>query len=143
MDLMNAMEISASALAAQRVRMNVIADNLANMETTRTPEGGPYRRKQVLFGAQPVPGFAEILHGVKAKPAGVEVLGIVENPSAPRRVLNPGHPDADPQGFVSFPNVNPLMEMVDMISATRAYEANVTAVQATKGMAQKALEIGR
>lgn len=143
MDLMNTMEISASALTAQRVRMNVIADNLANMETTRTPEGGPYRRKQVLFGAQPVPGFAEILHGVKAQPAGVEVLGVVESRGAPRRVLNPGHPDADPQGFVSFPNINSLMEMVDMISATRAYEANVTAIQATKGMAQKALEIGR
>ncbi len=143
MDLMNAMDISASALAAQRFRMNVVADNLANVETTRTPEGGPYRRKEVIFGAQPVPSFAEILHGVRAKPTGVEVLGVVEGRSAPRRVFNPGHPDADAQGFVSYPNINPLMEMVDMIGAARAYEANVTAIQTTKGMAQKALEIGR
>jgi flagellar basal-body rod protein FlgC len=123
--------------------MNVIADNLANAETSRTPAGGPYRKKDVVFGAQPVPAFAELLNGIKSAPGGVEVLAVVESPAPPRRVHRPGHPDADAQGYVALPDINPVIEMVDMIAATRAYEANVTAIQAAKAMAQKALEIGR
>jgi len=132
--------ISASALAAQRVRMNVIAENLAHADTTRTPEGGPYRRRKVLFETQGE-GFAGLLGAAPGQ--GVRVVGTVDAQTPFRRVHQPGHPDADAEGYVAFPNVNPVMEMVDLMAATRAYEANVTAIQALKSMMQKALELGR
>ena len=136
-----ALEISAGAMAAQRGRINILAENLANAETTRTAEGGPYRRKLAVFGAEPVAEFAQTLEG--AQLSTVRLLDVTESPEPPRLVYHPGHPDANAEGYVAFPNVNPLLEMTDLLAASRAYEANVTAVQATKAMANKALEIGR
>lgn len=139
------MEISASALAAQRIRMNIIAENLANAEVTRTASGGPYRRKEVMFGARE-PSLFEGFLNVNTRDGtsgGVEVVGIVENQAPPIEVHNPAHPDADANGYVAMPNISPMMEMVDLISASRAYEANITAIQIAKSMAAKALEIGR
>ncbi len=145
MDLFNAMNISASGLTAQRDRMNVISSNLANMHTTRTPEGGPYRRKSVVFEAHaPVPPFQQVLQdriGQQAK--AVRVSGIAESNKPPVRVYDPSHPDAGADGYVALPAINLMSEMVDMISASRAFEANITAVGASKNMASKALEIGR
>ncbi|NLB96784.1 MAG: flagellar basal body rod protein FlgC [Armatimonadetes bacterium] len=129
MRLFTAFEISGSALSAQRVRMDTIATNLANAESTRTPEGGPYQRKMVTL--------REVLN------EGVAVAGVVTDPTPGPRVYEPAHPDADAQGYVQLPNVQVAIEMVDMISATRAYEANVSALTAAKRMALKALEIGQ
>jgi flagellar basal-body rod protein FlgC len=136
-----AIEISAAGLAAQRARMDIIAENLAHSDTTRTIEGGPYRRKLVVFAAEPTGSFAAALAGVPLQT--VRVAGIVESPEPPRLVHHPWHPDADGNGYVAFPNINPMLEMMDLLAATRAYEANVTAIQTTKSMASKALEIGR
>jgi flagellar basal-body rod protein FlgC len=135
--------ISASALAAQRVRMNLIAENLANAEVTRTPSGGPYRRWGVVIGARDLSAFQGVMNGSTIPAGGVQVVKIVESHARPNRVYNPSHPDADASGYVAMPNVNPVMEMVDLIAASRAYEANVTAIQIAKSMAAKALEIGR
>jgi flagellar basal-body rod protein FlgC len=135
--------ISASALAAQRVRMNLIAENLANAEVTRTPSGGPYRRRGVVIGARDLSAFQGVMNGSTIPAGGVQVVKIVESHARPNRVYNPSHPDADASGYVAMPNVNPVMEMVDLIAASRAYEANVTAIQIAKSMAAKALEIGR
>ena len=130
---MDPIDVSASGLAAQRRRLEVIAENLANAETTRTAEGGPYRRKQVIF--------SEALDA--AAEGGVEVEEISEDLSPGKRVYQPGHPDANDEGYVELPNVSVMQEMVDMIGATRAYEANVTALNATKSMIRRALDIGR
>jgi len=143
------LDISASALTAQRFRMDVIASNIANAETTRAQfvDGRwvPYRRKMVVMEPNQ-PTFAEVfearLAGREASP-GVKVTRVVEDPSEFRRVYNPEHPDADENGYVLMPNVDILKEMVDIISATRSYEANVTALNATKAMYTKALEIGK
>lgn len=136
------MEISATALAAQRVRMNLIAENLANAEVTRTPSGGPYRRKGVVLGARETSAFEGLLNA-NVTPGGVEVLKIVESQAPPTQVYNPSHPDADAKGYVAMPAINPMMEMVDLVSASRAYEANVSAIQIAKSMVTKTLEIGR
>ncbi len=133
MSLLKTMEISASGLTAQRLRLDIIANNLANAETTRTDEGTPYRRQ--------VPVFREILDQVSGISKGVEVLGILRDNSPFRRVYDPSHPDADPEGYVLYPNVNPIVEMTDMISATRSYEANLTLITSAKSMFLKALEI--
>lgn len=135
MKLFEAMKISATGMAAERVRLDVIANNLANINTTRTAEGGPYRKQTVVF--------SEVVDGLTKKGAGVRVAAIAKDNSPPQLVYNPGHPDANEEGYVAMPNVNVVNEMVDMITATRAYEANVTAVNAFKGMFLKALEIGR
>lgn len=137
----SALDLSAAGLSAQRTRMNVLAENLANVDTTRTAEGGPYRRKLAVFGAESVPAFDQLLDA--AQLSTVKVQEVVESDEAPRLVHQPSHPDANAEGFVALPNVNPLLEMVDLLSATRAYEANVTAIQAAKSMFNKALEIGR
>ncbi|MDD5558312.1 flagellar basal body rod protein FlgC [Candidatus Methylomirabilis sp.] len=136
------MEISATALAAERLRMNLIAENLANAEVTHTPSGGPYRRKGVVLGAREASAFEGLLNA-GATPGGVEVLKIVESQTLPNQVYNPSHPDADAKGYVAMPNINPVMEMVDLVSASRAYEANVSAIQIAKNMVTKTLEIGR
>jgi flagellar basal-body rod protein FlgC len=145
MSLFNSLRISASGLTAERLRLDVIADNLANVNTTRTAAGGPYRRKVAVLEERPI-GFADLL-GVQPTLAtgrgGVRVAAIVEDANPPQRVYNPGHPDADPDGYVLMPNVNVVTEMVDMITATRAYEANVTAMNAAKQMALRTLDIGR
>lgn len=145
MDFFSSMNVSSSALAAERTRMNLISSNLASANATRTPEGGPYKRKDAVFAATPSESaFNRTLDGATARQVRkVEVSEIVEDQNPPRLQYDPSHPDANPQGYVAFPNVNVVEEMADMISATRAYEANVTAVQAAKSMAMKTLEIGK
>jgi len=137
---LSALDISASALVAQRIRLNVVTENLANAETTRGPDGGPYRRKVAIFGAERAGTFDQAL---TAAVSTVTVPDIQESEDAPRAVYQPAHPDANPEGYVMMPNINSVLEMADLLAATRAYEANVTAVQAAKSMATKALEIGR
>lgn len=138
---MRTLEVSGSALTAHRLWLDLIANNIANMTTTRTPEGGPYRRR--------VPVFAQRLREVRAgatlrrEEAGVAVSAVVADPNPPRLVFDPSHPDADARGYVAYPNINIVNEMVDMLAATRAYEASATVVEAAKGMALRALEIGR
>ena len=145
MDFFSSMNVSSSALSAERTRMSLISNNLANSNTTRTPEGGPYKRKNVVFEATlPEGKFNKLVTDAVAQQArNVEVTQIVEDTTPPRLQYDPGHPDANPQGYVALPNVNVVEEMTDMISATRSYEANVTAVQAAKSMALKTLEIGK
>ena len=127
---MASIDISASGLTAQRRRLDAIASNLANAETTRTQAGGPYKRLQTVFQAEQDQG-------------GVTVVDVVEDTKPSPLVYQPGHPDADAQGYVQMPNVSTVEEMVDLVSATRSYEANVTALNASKAMTRKALEIGR
>jgi flagellar basal-body rod protein FlgC len=146
MGFMESLSISASGMTAERLRMDVIANNLANANTTRSANGGPFRRQQVVLSAAGS-SFGDVLAtlGGGSSPAtnGVQVGGIVPDNSPLKKVYDPGHPDADSQGYVSMPNVDTVTEMVDMMGATRAYEANVSAVQAIKGMAEKAMELGR
>ena len=148
MGFMDTLAISASGMTAERLRMDVVANNLANVNTTRTPGGGPFRRQQVAL-APATASFGETLAGLsgddeaEAARGGVQVSGIVPDMRPFKRVYQPGHPDADKQGYVNLPNVDTVTEMVDMMGATRAYEANVAAVGAVKGMAMKAMEIGR
>ncbi|HOV27371.1 MAG TPA: flagellar basal body rod protein FlgC [Pseudobacteroides sp.] len=147
MGYFSSLDISATGLTAQRLRMDIISQNIANAETTRNENGQPYRRKLVVFEEKSAnTSFSDYLNASsKEKIAGngVRVSNIVEDPSPFKRIYNPGHPDADPDGYVSMPNVDVLTEMINMISATRSYEANVTAIDTTKSMAMKALEIGR
>ena len=145
MDFFSSMRVSATGLDAQMKRMNTISSNIANAETTRTPEGGPYRRKDPMMAASTDrESFGEILQNqLDENVQGVMVEEIVEDQRAPRMVYNPAHPDHDAQGYVAMPNVNTVEEMANMISAQRSYEANVTAMNAAKSMAQKSLEIGR
>lgn len=134
----SSLEISASGLSAQRQRLDTISSNIANANTTRTAQGGPYKRLEAVFSAK----MEEMEYG-ESRPQGVEAPKIVEDASPARMVHQPGHPDADANGYVQMPNVNIMEEMVEMISATRAYEANVTALNSAKTMVAKALEIGR
>lgn len=145
MDFFSSMRVSASGLDAQMKRMNTISSNIANAETTRTEGGGPYRKKNIILSAQADrESFGEILQNeMDENVQGVQVIDVVPDQRPPRIVYNPSHVDADEQGYVAMPNVNPVQEMADMISAQRSYEANVTALGAAKTMAQKALEIGR
>ncbi len=145
-DFLSGFRISGSGMTAQRARMNSIASNIANVNTTRTPEGGPYRRKDVVFTAIPDgKSFGDII-GVN-DPKGdfnrVQVTDVVYDKKAPIPKYDPSHPDADAEGNVYYPNVNIMEEMTNMIQASRSYEANVQAIQATKDMALSALEIGR
>ncbi len=144
MDLFKTMNISASALTAQGFRMDVIAQNIANANTTRTAEGGPYQRRTAILGQQP-PSFAQAMRQAEKGPqaTGVNVVATVTDETPGALVYDPQHPDADEQGYVAMPNVDIAREYIDMISATRSYEANVTVMNATKRMAQKALEISR
>ncbi len=150
MSMFGGLEISASGLTAERLRMDVAAENLANAQTTRGTDGGPYRRKSVVleqaaasgsFGAQ----LRTAMDGRAGGGAsgGVQVAGIVEDLSPARQIYDPGHPDADAQGYVAMPNVDTVAEMVDLITASRGYEANVTAMQASKQMFTKTLELLR
>jgi flagellar basal-body rod protein FlgC len=144
MDTATIFAISASGLRAQRLRLDVIAANLANAQSTRTPQGGPYRRRDVVLEAVPKgEAFDDLLAPGAAPASAVEVSRIVDDTKPPRLVFEPGHPDADAQGFVAMPNVNVVSEMVDMMAASRAYEANVAALNATKRVLEAALEIGR
>ncbi|MBF0224209.1 MAG: flagellar basal body rod protein FlgC [Desulfobacterales bacterium] len=148
MKLLDSLDISKSALQANRVKLSVISENLANSETTRTKEGGPYRRKMVVFESSPTNNdFKSTLNTIRKEQSsgdGVKVSEIVRSQEDFVLVHNPDHPDADPQtGYVAMPNVNHLTEMTDMILARRAYDANVTVISNTKSMILKALEIGK
>jgi flagellar basal-body rod protein FlgC len=133
--------ISAAGLSAQRTRMNILAENLANAETTRSEDGGPYQRKLVVLGSEPAASFGETLEAARGNL--VKVQEIAPSTDPPRLVYMPAHPDANAEGYVALPNINPVLEMVDMLGATRAYEANLTAVGALKSMINKSMEIGR
>ncbi len=146
MNFLTAMETSSSGMAAQRFRMNIISANIANSQTTRTPEGGPYRRREVIFGALPAPRtFEEELRSqVKPdEPLHAKVLGVAVDERPPILKYDPSHPDANEEGYVAMPNIDPMEEMVNLMLATRSYQANVAAFNATKSMALRALEIGR
>ncbi|WP_438446891.1 flagellar basal body rod protein FlgC [Gorillibacterium sp. sgz5001074] len=150
MRLTNGFDISSSALTAQRLRMDVISSNIANADTTRGKlvdgKWVPYQRKMVSMAAKPSQPFSQVLAGAMQAPAageGVKVTKITEDNAPFKQVYNPTHPDADENGFVLLPNVDVLKEMVDMMSATRSYEANVTALNASKAMIAKSLEIGK
>jgi flagellar basal-body rod protein FlgC len=170
MNLFGVMESSGEAMQAERMRAEVVAANMANAETTRTASGGPYRRQEVVFAAnRGDPGFLDsltsasaaapggglssplaqaalpalTLPGVASTAPGVHIAQVVEDPSPPLKRYDPGHPDAGPDGYVSYPDINPLTEMVDLMGATRAYGLNGSAVQAEKGMITAALEIAK
>ncbi len=159
MNLFGLMETSGSAMQAERMRAEVVAANMANAETTRTATGGPYRRQQVIFAANGnEQSFAEAMGNAANDPSGaglmplgsrsakepgegVHIAGVVEDPSPPLKRYDPGHPDAGADGYVAYPDINPLTEMVDLMGATRAYGLNGSAVQAEKGMISAALDI--
>jgi flagellar basal-body rod protein FlgC len=169
MNLFGVLETSGSAMEAERMRAEVVAANMANAETTRTADGTPYRRQMVVFAANPVdPNFLDsmqnaagqnnqplLANGAPAPPpllgnpmqegvsTGVHITQVIEDPSAPLKRYDPGHPDAGPDGYVSYPNINPITEMVDLMGATRAYGLNGSAVQAEKGMITSALDIAK
>ena len=146
MGLFDAIDTAATGLSAERLRMDVTAENLANADTTRTVEGGPYKRKSVVLSSIDGGGagsFGAALNNAMGQPSGVQVAGIVEDTSPPRMMYDPGHPDANAEGYVAMPNVEPVGEMVDLIAAQRAYEANVTAMQTAKQMFTKTLDILR
>jgi flagellar basal-body rod protein FlgC len=144
MGMFGAIDAAASGMTAERLRMDVISNNIANVNTTRTAEGGPYRRQIVVFQPRAESGsFTQILSQQVDAGSGVRVVGIIKDSTPTRKEYDPTHPDANSDGYVEMPNINVVSEMVDMITASRAYEANVTAVNAAKSMAMKALDIGR
>lgn len=135
--MFNTIDISASGLSAQRVRMNTIANNLANINTTRTPEGGPYKRQEVVFEAL----FSQEQNSLTRQGDGVKVIDVAEDDSDGVLLYRPEHPDADENGYVAYPNVNPVQEMVDMISASKSFEANVSCITAAREMINSSLNI--
>jgi flagellar basal-body rod protein FlgC len=155
MNLLGLMDVSASALQAQRVRAEVVASNMANAETTRTPDGGAYRRHHVIFSAVDPGSFGASLLGhagasarvltassvSSATPGGVQVSGVIEDQGDPLMRFDPNHPDAGKDGYVAYPDINPLTEMVDLMGASRSYGMNVSAVQAEKGMLTSSLDL--
>jgi len=145
MGLFSTLEVSGSALAAERARAEVIASNMANAETTRTAQGGPFRRKMVVFSSAGASAFRLLLAGnnrlAGRAPGGVRLVRVVEDSAPPIMHYEPGHPDADGSGFVAYPNINPVQEMVDLMGAVRAYQLNASAVTASKQMIQQSLEI--
>ncbi len=144
MSLFTAISVSASGMSAQRTRAELITENLANADTTRTPEGGPYRRKDAIFTATPVASsFADILAAADGENEGVAVSDITIDERDPERRYLPGHPDADPQGYVSFPHIEPAEEMADLMSASRSYEANVAAISSVKDMIARSIDLFR
>jgi flagellar basal-body rod protein FlgC len=145
MSLFQLLSVSASGMAAQRARAEVIVENMANAETTRTPDGGPYRRKDIVLGASPQgsPFSAVFQTQIEAGAMGVEVVERREDDRPPELRYRPGHPDADAQGYVAYPKINPAEEMVDLMSATRSYSANVAAMSAVKDMVAKSIDLMR
>jgi len=144
MNLLGVLDISGSALTAERERAEVLASNLANAQTTRTAKGGPYQRQMVVFKTHQAGSsrFAGVLSGFSDRFAqGVEVTRVVADPTPPVQRYEPSHPDADGQGYVSYPAINPIEEMVNLMGASRSYEVNIAAVQATKNMISASLEI--
>jgi flagellar basal-body rod protein FlgC len=143
MSLFSALSIAASGMSAQRTRAELLVENMANAETTRTPEGGPYRRKDAVFTtAEPEVAFSAVLES-ELHPAGVAVSEITVDQRDPERRYLPGHPDASADGYVAFPRLNPAEEMVDLMSASRGYQANVSAMSAVKDMIQRSIDLFR
>jgi flagellar basal-body rod protein FlgC len=145
MSLFSLLSVSASGMAAQRTRAGLLVENLANAETTRTPEGGPYRRKDAVFASEAAGSpFASVFQAeLGVSGTGVMVSEIVEDTRPPEKRYLPGHPDADSDGYVAFPRVNPAEDMVDLMGATRGYQANVAAISAVKDMIHKSIELLR
>jgi len=144
MSLFSLLSVSASGMSAQRARTELLVENLANSETTRTPEGGPYRRKDVVFETQPAESpFSSVFESQLERPDGVGVAQVVTDDRDPERRYMPGHPDADKDGYVAFPRVNPAEDMVDLLGASRSYEANVAAISAVKDMIQRSIDLLR
>ncbi|MBM3747823.1 MAG: flagellar basal body rod protein FlgC [Acidobacteria bacterium] len=144
MSLFSVLSVSASGMAAQRTRATLLAENLANAETTRTPEGGPYRRKDAVFISEPAAPFGEVFQSaLGAGGTGVRVAEIIEDPREPEKRYQPGHPDADADGYVAFPRINPAEDMVDLMGAARGYQANVAAITAVKDMIHRSIELLR
>jgi flagellar basal-body rod protein FlgC len=138
--MLSAIEILSSGLSAARMRVNVLASNIANAETTRTPEGGPYKRKDIVQTAKDIPGsFSNALDRMSLKKP--MVAGVVEDQSEPKLVYQPGHPDANQQGYVAYPNINVVSTMTDLMSASRLYQANVTAIETSRTMQSEASRI--
>lgn len=144
MDFMTALDMGASGLSAERTRMNIISMNLANTKTTRTPEGGPYRRKAAVMATTPIdsPFSKAMSTALDRELKGVRVLGIAQDSRPLKRVYEPGHPDANEEGYVFYPDINTVEEMTNMLTAIRAYEANVASISGVKSMFNKALELG-
>ena len=144
MDLLTSLKISSSGISANKKRMAAISSNIANAQTTRTAEGGPYRKKEVVFGSEPArESFSEILEGeIDAQAQEVHATEVVSTDKPPIMKYEPNNPDANEQGYVAYPNINVMEEMANMISASRSYEANINVMNTTKNMAMKALEIG-
>ena len=144
MSFLSSFNISGSGMTAQKYRLDIVAQNIANAQVTRTEGGGPYRRKMTVLNSVNTGTFQEALNNATyAQDQGVQVSAVVEDQSALVPVYDPTHPDANAQGYVMYPNVNTAQEMTDAMGASRAYEANVTAFNATKSIVMKALEIGR
>ena len=144
MSLFSVLSIGASGMAAQRVRAELLTENLANAETTRTPEGGPYRRKDAVFESASAPSpFSSILDAEINAPGGVAVAQVVVDSRDPEMRYMPGHPDANGEGYVAFPRVNPAEDMVDLMGAARGYQANVAAIAAVKDMIQRSIDLFR
>jgi len=146
MSLFGSIKISAQGLSVQRQRMQLVASNLANVSTTQTPEGGPYLRRQLIVEAQPISDFGEMLEGMGERDYEDQIFGarateIQLDPSPPRQKYEPGHPDADARGYVLYPNINPAIEMTDMVNITRSYEANVAAVRSAQEMAADTMDL--
>lgn len=145
MSLFSSIDVSASGMSAQRERAEVLVENIANAETTRTAEGGPYRRRDVVFESSPVPSqfSSEFDSQLEQQSAGVKVSQIVVDNTDPNRRYMPGHPDADKDGYVSFPHMNPAEDMVDLLNASRSYQANVSAISSIKDMIQRSIDLFR
>lgn len=145
MSLLTALSVSASGMSAQRERTELLVENLANSDTTRTPEGGPYRRKDAVFTADPTAGQFSSLYEdeMDSGAVGVRVSQIVTDNREPEKRYMPGHPDADKDGYVAYPRMNPAEDMVDLLGASRSYQANVSAISAVKDMLQKSLDLFR
>jgi flagellar basal-body rod protein FlgC len=144
MSLFSVLSIGESGMAAQRTRAELLTENLANAETTRTPGGGPYRRKDAVFESASTPSpFSSVFDDQLQSAGGVAVSAIVTDTSEPERRFIPGHPDADADGYVAFPHINPAEDMVDLMGAARGYEANVAAIGAVKDMIQKSIDLLR
>jgi flagellar basal-body rod protein FlgC len=145
MGLFTTLEVSGTALAAERARAEIVAANMANAESTRTPQGGPFRRKMAVFSTAGASAFRMLLSGygrmAGRAAGGVRLVQVAEDPTPPSMRYEPGHPDADASGFVAYPNINPIQEMVDLVGAVRAYQLNASAVAASKQMIQQSLDI--
>ena len=145
MSLLSALSVSASGMSAQRARTELLVENLANADTTRTPEGGPYRRKDAVFTSDPqATAFSSLFENeMSGTNVGVRVADVVTDTREPEKRYLPGHPDADKDGYVAVPRMNPAEDMVDLLGASRSYQANVSAISAVKDMIQKSLELFR